>query len=169
MQIHDVETKLFLAKFLARLAAHNLVRDTQVLLPTPDYERRTVRDSPQPLFRQASAVLPEDARVLSLDEPRMYGLWRPFVAATVFDRPALTLFLRAGETPEGVAPAEVARRIRAAGFTHVLTNPAFTRYQLEVVGSPWRSDAVEALAAAIVTGHARLVLQDGSARLYELP
>lgn len=40
MQIHDAETKLFIAKFLARLAAHNLVRDTQVLLPKPDYERR---------------------------------------------------------------------------------------------------------------------------------
>lgn len=135
---------------------------------TADYERRSSPASPLLLFRRANELLPPDARVLSLDEPRMYGLWRPFVAATIFDRPALTLFLAPGETAEGVTPAEMTRRIREAGFTHLLTSPEFTRSKHALVGSPLRSDAIEALAAAIVSGHARPLARDGDARLYAL-
>jgi phenylpropionate dioxygenase-like ring-hydroxylating dioxygenase large terminal subunit len=40
MRIRNVETKTFLAKFVVRLVAHNLLKDSQVLLPKADYERR---------------------------------------------------------------------------------------------------------------------------------
>jgi phenylpropionate dioxygenase-like ring-hydroxylating dioxygenase large terminal subunit len=40
MRIRNVETKVFFAQFLARLAAHNLLKDSQILLPKADYERR---------------------------------------------------------------------------------------------------------------------------------
>lgn len=40
MRIRDIETKLFFAKYIARIAVHNLVKDSQVLLPKADYERR---------------------------------------------------------------------------------------------------------------------------------
>lgn len=40
MRIRDVETKLFFAQFLGRLFVHNFLKDSQVLLPKADYERR---------------------------------------------------------------------------------------------------------------------------------
>ena len=40
MRIRDVETKAFFAQFVARLFAHNLLKDSQIFLPKGDYERR---------------------------------------------------------------------------------------------------------------------------------
>jgi phenylpropionate dioxygenase-like ring-hydroxylating dioxygenase large terminal subunit len=40
MRIRDVETKAFFAQFIARLLAHNLLKDSQLFLPKADYERR---------------------------------------------------------------------------------------------------------------------------------
>jgi phenylpropionate dioxygenase-like ring-hydroxylating dioxygenase large terminal subunit len=40
MRIRDVETKVFFAQFIARLFAHNLLKDSQLFLPKADYERR---------------------------------------------------------------------------------------------------------------------------------
>lgn len=40
MRIKDVETKAFFAQFVARLFAHNFLKDSQLFLPKADYERR---------------------------------------------------------------------------------------------------------------------------------
>jgi len=40
MRIRDVETKTFFAQFVARLFAHNFLKDSQDFLPKSDYERR---------------------------------------------------------------------------------------------------------------------------------
>lgn len=40
MRIRDIETKAFFAQYVARLFAHNFVKDSQIFLPKPDYERR---------------------------------------------------------------------------------------------------------------------------------
>lgn len=40
MRIRNVESKLFFAKYFGRLFVHNLLKDSQVLLPKADYERR---------------------------------------------------------------------------------------------------------------------------------
>lgn len=40
MRIRDVETKAFFAQFVARLFVHNVFKDSQIFLPTGDYERR---------------------------------------------------------------------------------------------------------------------------------
>ncbi|RMF18348.1 MAG: hypothetical protein D6761_02860 [Candidatus Dadabacteria bacterium] len=40
LRIKDVENKAFFAQFVARLAVHNLFKDSQFFLPKADYERR---------------------------------------------------------------------------------------------------------------------------------
>lgn len=40
MRIKDVETKVFFAQFLARLLAHNVLKDSQLFLPKANYEAR---------------------------------------------------------------------------------------------------------------------------------
>jgi len=40
MRVRDVETKVFFAKYLGRLFVHNVLKDSQILLPKADYERR---------------------------------------------------------------------------------------------------------------------------------
>jgi phenylpropionate dioxygenase-like ring-hydroxylating dioxygenase large terminal subunit len=40
MRVRDVETKVFFAKYIARLFVHNVFKDSQIFLPKADYERR---------------------------------------------------------------------------------------------------------------------------------
>ena len=40
MRLRNVETKAFFAQFVARLFAHNFLKDSQMFLPKADYERR---------------------------------------------------------------------------------------------------------------------------------
>ena len=40
MRVRNVETKVFFAKYVGRLIAHNVLKDFQGLLPESDYERR---------------------------------------------------------------------------------------------------------------------------------
>jgi len=40
MRVRDVETKVFMTKFVLRLLAHNLLKDSQDFLPKADYARR---------------------------------------------------------------------------------------------------------------------------------
>jgi hypothetical protein len=104
------------------------------------YQERVVPYSPASVFAVANRTLPADARVLSFDEPRVYGLWRPVRAASIFDRRVLESFLRGGDAG---SPAEVASRIRAAGFDYVLVNAEYFDDQARKMGNPYRYTAAE--------------------------
>lgn len=128
------------------------------------YQQRAIPDSPAATFAWANAELPASARVFSLDEPRVAGLWRPVVAATIFDRPALWR-----HWSDGLDGPALARRLRAAGFTHVLTSPAHAERLLDRVRSPYRLSAEQRrVAADMLADEAVLVRHDGPVRLYRL-
>ena len=130
-----------------------------------EYLLRVGSVSPAAVFRTANQVLPADARVLSLDEPRMYGLWRRFTAASIFDRRTLRHFLAGNSTD---APA-VAERLRAGGYTHLLVNRLYFADQAAKVGCPFDYDAPTLrLISELLASQAALVAGEKGAALYEL-
>jgi hypothetical protein len=131
-----------------------------------EYQLRLGSVSPAAVFRTANAVLRADARVLSLDEPRMFGLWRRFTAATIFDRRTLRHVL-AGDATD--TPDTVARRLRDASYSHLLVNRLYFADQAATVGCPFDYDpATLRLIDELLASHATLVAGSEGAALYEL-
>ena len=131
-----------------------------------EYQLRLGSVSPAAVFRTANLVLPADARVLSLDEPRMFGLWRHFTAATIFDRRTLRHVL-AGDATD--TPAAVAARLRDASYSHLLVNRLYFADQAAKVGCPFDYDPETLrLIDELLAAHARLVAGTEGAALYEL-
>jgi len=131
-----------------------------------DYGVRIIPGSPGPVFDWANRNLPLNASVLSLDEPRLFGLWRPFQAATLFDRRPLRRFLIGAGAND---PGDVAGRMRDAGFTHLLLSPAqFDRLASEV-GTPYvYGPADRQFLARLLFEHTRVVFEKNGVRLVEL-
>ncbi|MCU0303904.1 MAG: hypothetical protein MUC56_07600 [Thermoanaerobaculales bacterium] len=67
--------------------------------------------------RAANEKLPEDAVVLMVGEPRVFGLDREVIVEDAFRSPLLVELAETSESPE-----EMARRLRLLGVTHVLVN-----------------------------------------------
>jgi hypothetical protein len=131
-----------------------------------EYQLRLGSVSPAAVFRTANLVLPADARVLSLDEPRMFGLWRRFTAATIFDRRTLRRVLVGDATD---TPATVAARLRDASYSHLLVNRLYFADQAAKVGCPFDYDPETLrLIDELLAAHASLVAGTGGAALYEL-
>ncbi|MEM7248805.1 MAG: hypothetical protein AAF533_25970 [Acidobacteriota bacterium] len=128
------------------------------------YRARTIPASPSRLFELANEQLPTDAVVLSIDEARTWGLHRECVVATYFDRSPLRHHLEGD--PDA---AELARRLKEAGFTHLLTNDEARQAFLGVVQNPTRPvDQHVALVRRLLADHAELVLTEGPASLWSL-
>lgn len=72
--------------------------------------------------RAANTELPDDAVLLLVGEPRVYGLDRDFVVEDAFHKPLLV------ETAEkSTSPADIASRLHRLGITHLLINHAEAR------------------------------------------
>ena len=131
-----------------------------------EYQLRVGSVSPAAVFRTANLVLPADARVLSLDEPRMFGLWRRFEAASIFDRRTLRRVLADDGSD---TPSSVAERLRAAGFTHLLINRTYFADQAASIACPYDYDPPTLrLIDELLAAHATLVAGAEGAALYEL-
>jgi hypothetical protein len=100
------------------VAAHN----AQFLNPFPaaagieDGDAYVARNfEPAPLFARAAASLPPNARVVAVNEVRLFRFPRPVRAARVFDPPLLARYLSGATSEE-----EVLGRFRRDGVTHLL-------------------------------------------------
>lgn len=85
--------------------------------------------------RSANAELPEDAMVLMVGEPRVYGLDRAFMVEDSFRKPLLAEIADAS-----TSPAEIATRLQDVGITHLLINDAEAR---RIAGAEHREHYLE--------------------------
>ena len=85
-------------------------------LPEPR-EQRITRNPNYGLCQRMNAILPPDAKVLSMWENMLFFLERPFWADSSYEAPSALAWLRRADDP-----AAFARELRDLGFTHVLIN-----------------------------------------------
>jgi len=79
--------------------------------------------------RAANARLPDDALLLLVGEPRVYGLDRAFIVEDAFHVPLLVEI-----ADDSTSPADIADRLRQLGVTHLLFNHAEARRIAAVAG-----------------------------------
>jgi hypothetical protein len=79
--------------------------------------------------RAANAELPDDALLLLVGEPRVYGLERAFIVEDAFHVPLLVEI-----ADDSTSPADIALRLRQLGVTHLLFNHAEARRIAAVEG-----------------------------------
>jgi hypothetical protein len=114
--------------------------------------------APAALYERA-ASLPPDARVIAINEVRLFRFPRPVLAARVHDAPLLARYTRGATTAE-----ELAARLRADGVTHLL-----------LAASPVERGRVQPLPPAeerLVTAvlrASRVVDREGNTLLIALP
>jgi hypothetical protein len=115
--------------------------------------------SPAALYERAGRTLPPTARVLAINEVRLFRFPRPVTASRVLDPPVLHRYLAgAADVPT------VARRLRADGITHIL---AGLRPVERGSGIPLPPEE-ERLARSLI--HAsRMIDREGDLALFELP
>lgn len=122
-----------------------------------DYVRRNV--SAAALFERANAKLPRDARVLAVNEVRLFRFPRPVSASRIVDPPLIRRYVAGAANP-----AEVVARLRRDGFTHVLvaTRPVERGAGIRLTRNE------EALMTATLRT-CRVLDREGNAMLLELP
>lgn len=122
-----------------------------------DYVRRNV--SAAALFERAGATLPPDARVLAINEVRLFRFPRPVSASRIVDPPLIRRYV-AGATN----PREVVARLRADGFTHVLVATRPVEH-----GAGIRLTRDEEMLTTATLRTCRVLDREGNAMLLELP
>jgi len=99
-------------------------------------DRVWIPDNPLPAFADAH-VLPADARVLFVGEPRGFGFPRRFVAPSQHDVSPLRAVLEGARDP-----GEAVAALHAQGFTHLLVNwGELSRLADDYPVAPWRDTA----------------------------
>ena len=125
---------------------------------------RLVVNNPTPAFA-AAAVLPVDARVLFVGEPRGFGFPRRFVAPSQHDVSPLRGLLR-----DSASPAQVCERLRAAGFTHLLVNwGELARLERAYPVAPWVDVGGWRRWNAFVAALGPPTVQAGAVAIFALP
>ena len=122
-----------------------------------DYIHRTV--SAAPLFERADRILPPHARVLAINEVRLFRFPRPVSASRIVDPPLVRRYLAAAATPQIVI-----ERLRRDGFTHVLiaTRPVER-------GAGLRLTREEERLVTATLRMCKVVDREGNTMLLELP
>ncbi len=101
--------------------------------------------------RAANTKLPEDAVVLLVGEPRVYGLDRAFVVEDSFRKPLLAEIADAS-----ASPVEIAARLQRLGITHLLVNEAEAR---RITGAAGRGHYLECATPDAQAGLDRFLLE----------
>jgi hypothetical protein len=111
------------------------------------------------LFERADVTLPANARVLAINEVRLFRFPRPISASRIVDPPLIRRYL-IGAT----APAAVIDRLRADGFTHLLvgTKPVER-------GAGVRLSAAEEQLVTATLRACRVLDREGNVTLLALP
>lgn len=122
-----------------------------------DYVRRNV--SAAALFERADGKLPRDARVLAINEVRLFRFPRPASASRIVDPPLIRRYVAGAANPH-----EVVARLRADGFTHVLvaTRPVER-------GAGIRLTRQEETLMTATLRSCRTIDREGNTMLLELP
>ncbi|HKR62659.1 MAG TPA: hypothetical protein VJZ00_02915, partial [Thermoanaerobaculia bacterium] len=115
--------------------------------------------APARLFARADTLLPRDARLLAINEVRLFRFPRPVTASRVLDPPLLRRY-----TSGARDVAEVVRRLRADGITHLL---AAARPVERGTGIALTADE-DRLTRALLH-ESRMLHRDGAVALFELP
>jgi hypothetical protein len=132
--------------------------------PPAAARERLVVDDPFPAFGAAARVLPDDARVLFVGEPRGFGFPRRFVAPSQHDVSPLRALLEGADSP-----VEVAAVLRRRGFTHLLVNFAeLARLAPSYPVAPWRGAGGWRRWSDFVSSLGRPVVSLGSVEIFAL-
>jgi hypothetical protein len=122
-----------------------------------------VVNDPFPGFA-AARVLPADARVLFVGEPRGFGFPRRFVAPSQHDVSPLRAVLE-----RALNPAEAAAALRGQGFTHLLVNLGeLSRLADAYPVAPWRDTAGWRRWNAFVAALGAPAVQVGGVEIFAL-
>jgi hypothetical protein len=125
--------------------------------PEADYVRRNF--APAALYARADAALPPDARVIAINEVRLFRFPRPVRASRFFEPPVLRQYVSGATTPD-----QLLGRLRGDGVTHLL-----------IALTPVEHGRIVPLGAGgdrLVTGllrSSRIVDREGPTLLFELP
>jgi hypothetical protein len=121
------------------------------------YVRRNF--SPAALYERADQKLPPNARVLAINEVRLFRFPRPVTGSRVLDPPILHLYLAgANDVPT------VVQRLRAYGITHILAGVRPVERGTGVALPP-----DEERLARLVIRSSRMLDREGDVALFELP
>ena len=121
------------------------------------YVRRNF--APAALFERANAKLPPDARVLAINEVRLFRFPRPVSASRVVDPPLIRRYTAGAATPRAAI-----ERLRHDGFTHLLIG---TRPVERGAGIRLTPDE-EKLVTGVLRA-SRVIDREGNVLLFELP
>jgi hypothetical protein len=150
--------------FAFDLAELRRVGGLGVLTRSPEAERTWIANNPLPAFA-AARILPADARVLFVGEPRGFGFPRRFVAPSQHDVSPLRALLETSRSP-----AEVCGRLRGAGFSHLLINRGeLGRLAGRYPVAPWRDGAGFRRWNAFLASLGPPVVECGGVAIYPLP
>lgn len=121
------------------------------------YVHRTVAASP--LFERANAKLPPNARVLGINEVRLFRFPRPITASRNLDPPVIRRYVANAATPEIVV-----QRLRSDGITHLLiaTRPV----ERGGIAIPLTKQEEQLVSA--VLRRSRVIDREGELLLFEL-
>lgn len=111
------------------------------------------------LFERADATLPVNARVLAINEVRLFRFPRPINASRIVDPPLIRRYLTGATTPDTVV-----HRLRADGFTHLLVGTKPVERGAGVRLSPAEEQLVTQTLRAC-----RVLDREGNLMLLELP
>ncbi|MGZ8780495.1 MAG: hypothetical protein ACXW31_11260, partial [Thermoanaerobaculia bacterium] len=114
---------------------------------------------PAALYARLDQRLPPDARVLAINEVRLFRFPRPVTAPRVFDPPLLARTLEGAQTSD-----EILQRLRRDGFTHLLLAPK----PIERGPVPKFSPRAESLFTELLR-RSRVIDREGTTIVLELP
>jgi hypothetical protein len=125
--------------------------------PEEAYIRRNF--PPASLYERAARELPAGARVLAINETRLFRFPRPVTVSRVYDPPLLERYVSGAPNV-----AEVVRRLRRDGITHLLVTPK----PVERGGGP-QLDAHETQLVTALARASKIVDREGDLYLLKLP
>jgi len=134
-----------------------------VALRSAAADRVWIANNPLPAFA-AARVLPAEARVLFVGEPRGFGFPRRFVAPSQHDVSPLRAVLETAQNP-----AEAAAALRAQGYSHLLVNRGeLSRLADAYPVAPWRDTAGWRRWNAFVAALGAPTVQAGGVEIFAL-
>lgn len=114
---------------------HRFASFTMPFAPVASVYQRLVVNNPFPAFAAAKRLLPPEAKVLFVGEPRGFGFPRRFSAPSYLDEPELARVLEGTQDVSGVLTW-----LQKQGFTHILVNwGELERLAPGYPAEPWRT------------------------------